>query len=840
MIESKPTCLCIGNRRHRILPVERELYLGCHSYSLRQVLNRKGGLIIGEGDTGKSTYVRMLFEAAERRGVRKPLLVKLRTRPTLTIPDVPDGEVQTIIWDGLDEFPECARDIVDLTADLDPERHHVWVTSRPCNAASVVAASPLLEDVYHLAPFTEDDVLSIADSAKLDGEAFLDAVHGAHLDAFMDKPGGAVILMQLFANGQLDSPSRTELMETIMLDFARETRDGDAECDPKLPFSQRQIVEATSWIAACLVLTGKDAIWTGAKSACPANDLFIEDLPPREYGIALFKAALGLRLFEPLTQERYRLAYSDMPPFLAGRWLAKNFPVERITEIPLDPPHPYDESDEELDEVLDDESYDESMFFEAEPINAIAWASRYDTNFGKPFILNHPESFLGAHQLIKEIGYGKFVTALYRRERYHYANTLHLFGFEDFAKYLETYLHAPKRDKRIVPLVQSLLESCRDGFRASPRRESAAPEKPVEQPPIDIPTERQVAKRLNKPISSKEAMTLIKAERERGFPYLSLRRFFDFIVFRLQEANEPLLRPQMAGCAIVYDMKSYLGHIINRLPPVESLEDHREPSYDQNGDLIDEEEKYEEVDVTAMSVCRAMEVADSARPLFMLHTNFGLDVMKRLLSALRCYGLPGHSNMRGDIVSVIEGKETEPTVIHQTVVDKDEKSLSPADLDDLCRPEPKPVEAVVVEVTPAVREELGAASAAAIKNKGGRPKRSKRDGNYLSQGDMAMMFGPPCNADTVSNWERFVRTNGQAGAQPPSATVDGERVSYTPELRENYTGKNCVILAKIIEAYKSCHAVKTRIGTEKLLHARNDETLYRMQHPDGRIRTENP
>jgi len=157
MIESKPVCLCVGNRRHRIKPVERKLCLAGRSYSLRQALVRKGGLIIGEGDTGKSTYVQMLCEAAARRGGRKPLLVKLRTRPTLTVPDVSEGEVQTIVWDGLDEFPECARDIIDLTADLDPERYHVWVTSRPCNAASVVAASPLLEDVYHLVPFAEDD-----------------------------------------------------------------------------------------------------------------------------------------------------------------------------------------------------------------------------------------------------------------------------------------------------------------------------------------------------------------------------------------------------------------------------------------------------------------------------------------------------------------------------------------------------------------------------------------------------------------------------------------------------------------------------------------------------------
>lgn len=86
------TSIRVNNRRYKIKPVERKLCLGERSYTLRQVLNRKGGLIIGEGDTGKSTYVSMLAARAEKLGYSTSL-IKLRTREKIEIPKVDAGGV---------------------------------------------------------------------------------------------------------------------------------------------------------------------------------------------------------------------------------------------------------------------------------------------------------------------------------------------------------------------------------------------------------------------------------------------------------------------------------------------------------------------------------------------------------------------------------------------------------------------------------------------------------------------------------------------------------------------------------------------------------------------------
>ena len=450
-MEGKPVSIRVNGSWHRIRPVERMLCLGGRAFSLKQVVHRKGGLIIGEGDTGKSTYAGLLAQALEQGGA-KPVFVKLRSRPKLELPEVPEGETQTIIWDGLDEYPECAREIIDLTDGLDPNRYHVWVTSRPGPAASSIARSSLLEDVYHLGAFTNDDVLAIANSVRLDGRKFLEQVRGTHFESFVRKPGGAMILMQLFANGQLSGSSRTGLMELIMRDFARETRDGDSEVNPKLGYSEEQVVEATCWIAACLVLTGKDAVWTGAESECPANDIPLAKIPVRDYGIDLFKSALGLRLFEPLTGDRYRLAYSEMPPFLAGRWIAKNLSKDQIAAL-----IPQDEE-----------------FFTEDHARVVAWASCYRPPIGRKWIGLRPDFFLSCHQLIADCGCKKFFGKL--AENYYYSElccpqdllrhrAAELSGFDAFIEVLCGVIASIRSSPMETALAAVLLQDCAVGNR---------------------------------------------------------------------------------------------------------------------------------------------------------------------------------------------------------------------------------------------------------------------------------------------------------------------------------------------------------------------------------------
>ena len=369
----------------KIRPVPRKLCLGERAFSLRQILNHKGGLIVGEGDTGKTTFVEMMEKAAEAQGMM-PTLVRLRRRGELTLPPVIEGKTRLVIFDGLDEFPECARDLVDLTDDLNEEEYHVWVTSRPGNAASIVATSSMLENVYRLNDFSGKDIKRIAASVNLDGQDFLSVAKSTHLESFLAKPGGAVIMLQLYAQGRLKGSDRIRLMESIMRDFARETRDGGPVVVRKIPFAEDQLVDATCWIAACLMITGKDAVWIGEESRAPITDIPLSQIPEREHRRDIFTAALGLRLFEPLNSERLRLAYSEMPSFLAGRWLAMHASLDEVKSI-----------------VPEDEE-----FFTTQQARALAWASCFNPELGRPWLSVRPEMFLSSHSLIVEYGCDRF------------------------------------------------------------------------------------------------------------------------------------------------------------------------------------------------------------------------------------------------------------------------------------------------------------------------------------------------------------------------------------------------------------------------------------------------
>ena len=126
-------------------------------------------------------------------------------------------------------------------------------------------------------------------------------------------------------------------------------------------------------------------------------------------------------------------------------------------------------------------------------------------------------------------------------------------------------------------------------------------------------------------------------------------------------------------------------------------------------------------------------------------------------------------------------------------------------------------------------ETLPAKTVEALKNRGGRPKNSERAAGSFTQVQIAAMFGAPCTAEKVANWEAKAR-GAKRGSNPPAATVDGVLHSYSQKLRENPTAENMAILAAIVRDYKSRVAVKQRLKDEPpIVHAKSEETSARMR-----------
>ena len=97
----------------------------------------------------------------------------------------------------------------------------------------------------------------------------------------------------------------------------------------------------------------------------------------------------------------------------------------------------------------------------------------------------------------------------------------------------------------------------------------------------------------------------------------------------------------------------------------------------------------------------------------------------------------------------------------------------------------------------------------------------------LTQKEVADLFGPPCNADMVGNWESYGKDGVKRGAMPPSAEYGGKLYPYVRELRTNPTPENMEILGAIAKRFRETAAVQDGIESGKFTHPRSEESLYR-------------
>ena len=859
------TTLRVGGQNRQIRLVKRTLTKGGRSFTMRQALRLTGGLILGEGDTGKSTYARMLAELAKEKGPVE--LIPLRRRSaTASLPPVRDGETATIIFDGLDEYPESARDILDFAESLDPDRFHIWVTSRACDAASRLAESMRFEQIYRLSAMTRDDIIGIAEAAGLDGYDFLEAVERLGAGGFLDKPGGAILLLQLFANGGLDGSRATDVMETTALAFAAETRDGHTLSAQSLAIPPERLVDAASWIAAALQIGEWAAIWLGAKTECPKEDLAFDDLPLCDFTREELAEALGRRLFEPLTPERLRLSYSRMPMYLAGRWISRRVPKEKVAAF---------------------------------DIYSIAAAAAIKPEVGLDFVGRHPDAFLGCHGLIRKFGFKPMLDAILSRrdesDRYVYSNFGELSGMDDFAEYLLGIVESRKFSAKHLDVLSRMLSGCRpkdiersvsaivdallcnrkitawalyyvcrslvdtcgterpkvlDRLRPLYERygrlcEEDRPDACYElmklfdypgwliakkrglvgeplwsgvhsrddgEEIVDVPTESEVERFLAGEPSIEDLEWLINVEGLRGLRYGALRRHFD-AVFSLS-SEELLDSPQMFGCAVAYDPVRGLQLIISLMPERWSV-NLRWTADDESEDIIDKCE----------TLIRVLEIAYGIRSFS--PDSLNLDACRRLYGLLHDFGRSPLKNFTGDVHDRID--QLDDTEEGDGAVSELDKLR---ELSDACRIKSEPVAAKVVAVEGSVKEELGEALAQKVKNKGGRPRKKDRAADAMTQAQVAEMFNLACggdevNKDKVSNWESYQRTEGRRGSTPPEGEYNGRLVVYTVDLREHPTPENKAILAAIIERFRSTRAVKDGIRNAQKIRCKSEESLFR-------------
>lgn len=124
-----------------------------------------------------------------------------------------------------------------------------------------------------------------------------------------------------------------------------------------------------------------------------------------------------------------------------------------------------------------------------------------------------------------------------------------------------------------------------------------------------------------------------------------------------------------------------------------------------------------------------------------------------------------------------------------------------------------------------VRNAAGKSLRAAMQDPGGRPPKTRGGAKVMTQAEMAVAFGEPCNKEMVANWE--ARAAGKKrGANPPDVLYQGERIVYTAELRRNPTPDNQKRLTALIGEFQSRHRIRKAVRV-KTLHMKSPETLAR-------------
>ena len=426
----------------RIKPIERRLVCGNVRYALKDVCKLPGGLIIGEGDSGKSIYVKMLKTAAEARGPVK--LVFLRKRENdFSVPRVPKGKIATVIFDGLDEYPECARDILDFMENVDERTCHVWVASRPVDAASCLQRCPLFAKPYQLEAFEWWDARRLAEGVSIDPHAFLKAVEDANLKSFLTKPGGTILMLDFFARGRLKDQTRLQAMDEIVRQFVRDSRDGHTLRADEEPDDPQELIKAAQWIAAYLMLSGHGSVWCGDEGRSPRQAVRFNDLLRADHPKAMLSRILGRRIFEPLSSDHLRFSYSDTLEYLAGSWMAERLSIGKIKAfIPTD--------DSKVNSVT---------------VRTLSWAGARKPELCQPWIGNRPEMFFSCHAAIHQFGCERYFQSLVRRaseprffngDCYWHDHVLELDGYEELAELARKTLRG-KRSTQQEAVVASFL-----------------------------------------------------------------------------------------------------------------------------------------------------------------------------------------------------------------------------------------------------------------------------------------------------------------------------------------------------------------------------------------------
>ena len=367
-------------------------------YTAEQLIQSNGGLIVGDGDSGKTVFLRSVENALVRNDIRYRS-IKLRdtgrSQKKLAdkIEQILEDDVSFCLVDGVDEFPGCISTLIK-TIELSSGKVKWLVTSRPLielRQFDVVAKSlPKLS----LLPFTYSEAEELALNLSGNGSGFMSAVKDVGLLEFCSKPGGLVAIIRLYRDGQFEGTNTKSILDKVLQNYCQPRSDGlvDGQILCRSD-SGRNYSDILGWMALCLTLTRTDEFWLDNIDDAPTGTLPLRECITDRYSYDDLFMVLTTRAIEPMGKYRARISYAPLMGYLAAMWLSNNTSMLNIKT---------------LLKVVAPRS-------ELRILEVQRWLSILNPEYKAQDIIKAPEFFLKSKSAISDIGFDKYYGLLERR-----------------------------------------------------------------------------------------------------------------------------------------------------------------------------------------------------------------------------------------------------------------------------------------------------------------------------------------------------------------------------------------------------------------------------------------
>lgn len=334
-------------------------HLHSQATTLSEITPETGLLVLcGEPGLGKTTELEVLCERLTASSGGKERLIQLKAREFESFQDLqghidghpawqawlPDGDVLTILLDGLDEglirMPTLVARLRSYLESRPTERLRLilscrsfeWPEAEGGQLASLWKREEKSGFVFELEPLRREDARLAAAQREHDGDKFLEAVYRSDVASLASRPITLFFLLDEFGGDEFQATSRRQLYKNGCRRLCDENKINPQRAQllrrfPREECTTDEKFDAASKLACGLLLGGKNALWLPSSSdtsftignACDVTELLDTGLMRGSEA----EQTLGSGLFTALGRNCFGFTHQTFAECLAGQTLAQ-------------------------------------------------------------------------------------------------------------------------------------------------------------------------------------------------------------------------------------------------------------------------------------------------------------------------------------------------------------------------------------------------------------------------------------------------------------------------------------------------------------------------------------